>query len=77
MATVEVVQEQMVDWIPTGWYNPLKAGYYIVTKRIDGGGIVVREAFWEGDRWRYGEDVLAWMPVPKKYSKDDISGANP
>jgi hypothetical protein len=50
--------------------NPPAGGYYMWSAV---GGEVEKDFYWEGE-WehakKYGYDVLAWKPVPKRYEVD-------
>ena len=51
--------------------NPPNGGYYMWSAV---GGEVEKDFYWEGE-WehakKYGYDVLAWKPVPKRYEVDE------
>lgn len=57
-----------IKWYGFPAYKPAKPGRYLVTFRRSRSGKWVEIRRWDGEAWERNDDVVAWMPVPMKYT---------
>ncbi len=60
------------SWIPVSKGLPEKKGYYLTSTVFN----EVYCDFWNGGRFARTEEILAWMPLPKPYTKEDSENEN-
>lgn len=75
----ELVDARASQWISVEDRLPLEAGFYLISGQNVVGEYVHESYFKNGEFWmepqyqtkckgqRYGNDVLAWMPLPQPY----------
>jgi hypothetical protein len=55
-----------VKWIPTAARQPEHEGTYLTT--TSKGAVRTNHYYVKGDTWGYGNDAIAWMPLPEAYN---------
>lgn len=57
------------SWIPVSKSLPEKKGYFLTSTAFD----EVYCDFWNGEEFERTEMILAWMPLPQPYTKEEQS----
>lgn len=60
---------KMLSWIPVSKSLPEKKGYFLTSTVFND----VYCDFWNGEEFERTEMILAWMPLPKPYTKEENS----
>ena len=70
-AVEAIVNKSMgaLQWIPCSEKLPENGHYYLKCSKY---GNVASDYYWDGfeNAKKYGEEVVAWMPLPKPYKAD-------
>lgn len=67
----------MEKWIPCSKWLPEENGHYLITAKYGTGLYVTCDDYYVYGWDDWGEDVIAWMPLPEPYKgEDDDNGTN-